>query len=269
MSRDAEMKMVSESLDLKKNIRDLDDFCNDKQQLNASLTRFDSYLDFIKEFYADGNVSISDLYITFTRNINEKICGFIGLNSAWRCVDSVKDRGQLLYPVSFVDKSFEEIQGVDIVFCAMHHNISDFKDFIAQDIEDKIDERCHFLFTGHYHKIGINAISTSDVGLIHSIAPATFNKNDKSSQYGYSILEYNEDTYEVVGTPYFFIDDSFIKSDSRVLSIPLSVNPISPVSLHQTSVNLFSIIFLMTLLSFQNFATSPSLEAKSSFVSTF
>ena len=70
MSRDAEMKMVSESLDLKKNIRDLDDFCNDKQQLNASLTRFDSYLDFIKEFYADGNVSISDLYITFTRNIH-------------------------------------------------------------------------------------------------------------------------------------------------------------------------------------------------------
>jgi len=105
----------------------------------------------------------------------------------------------------------------------MHHNISDFKDFLAQDIEDIINEKCHMLFTGHYHKVGVSAIATSDVGLIHSVSPATYNRADKESQYGYCILEIDEDTYEVKETPYFYQDGKFIAASTRCLTIPVSV----------------------------------------------
>ncbi|WP_288613096.1 metallophosphoesterase [uncultured Bacteroides sp.] len=222
MIRTGEMKMVSESLNSKKSIEEIDDFCADEEQLDASLTRFTNYNAFIKDYYGTTAIT-TKLYTTFIREIKNKKYGWVGLNSAWRCIESTKDRGNLLYPVFLVRKAIESVRDCDFIFCSMHHNISDFKDFLAQDIEDIINEKCHVLFTGHYHKVGVSAVATSDVGLIHSVAPATYNRADKQSQYGYCILEIDEDSYEVKETPYFYQDGKFIEANTRCLTIPVSV----------------------------------------------
>lgn len=222
MARLGEMKMVSESLDSKSKIEDIDEFCSDEEQLDASLVKFTNYNAFIKDYYGTSAI-ITKLYTVFVREINDKKYGWIGFNSAWRCIESTKDRGNLLYPVFLVREAIGLVRECNFVFCSMHHNISDFKDFLAQDIEDIINEKCHMLFTGHYHKVGVSAVATSDVGLIHSVSPATYNRADKSSQYGYCILEIDEDTYEVKETPYFYQDGKFIAANTRCLNIPVSV----------------------------------------------
>ena len=222
MARLGEMKMVSESLDSKSKIEDIDEFCSDEEQLDASLVKFTNYNAFIKDYYGTSAI-ITKLYTVFVREINDKKYGWIGFNSAWRCIESTKDRGNLLYPVFLVREAIELVRECNFVFCSMHHNISDFKDFLAQDIEDIINEKCHMLFTGHYHKVGVSAVATSDVGLIHSVSPATYNRADRSSQYGYCILEIDEDTYEVKETPYFYQDGKFIAANTRCLNIPVSV----------------------------------------------
>lgn len=221
MIRSGEMKMVSESLSSKKKIEDLDEFCSDEEQLDASLVKFENYNTFIVDYYGT-NAVVTKLYTTFVREIKNKKYGWIGFNSAWRCVESTKDRGNLLFPLYLIREAIDSMRECDFVFCSMHHNISDFKDFLAQDIEDIINEKCHVLFTGHYHKIGVSAIATSDIGLIHSISPATYNRGDKVSQYGYCILEIDEDTYEVKETPYFYQDGKFTAANTRCLAIPVS-----------------------------------------------
>ena len=187
--------MVSETLANYGSITQLNNFCLHPGQLTDSLENFSNYNNFITEFYK-GCMNIEPLYTYSVCEIKEKKIGLIAFNSAWRCKESKKDRGRLLYPVFMIQEAFEKVKECDLVLCTQHHNISDYADFVAQDIEDEINEHCHVLFTGHYHKGSIQTTLDSEIGLLHLAAPATYNRNDKESQYGFNILEIDETTLD-------------------------------------------------------------------------
>lgn len=221
MDRGDELQVITDGLSRVSDIDNLEEFCNSPDQVKLSMTRFKNFNKFIHDKFAK-NANVTKFYISFTRELNGLKYGFVGLNSSWRCFESAQDRGNLLFPVSQVRDAFSNVEGCDIVFCAMHHNLSDFKDFIAQDMEDIIHDKTHVLFTGHYHKMGVQAVSTSDIGLVHSIAPATYNKNDKTSQYGYCLLNIDEETLELQETPYYLVNGEFVEGKTRCLEIPMS-----------------------------------------------
>lgn len=221
MNRDDELQVITDALSNIKNNEELERFCNSKDQIMLSMNRFINFNGFFQNLFSK-EADVSDFYISYVRNANGKRYGFVGLNSAWRCYDSIKDRGNLLFPMSQAREAFLKVKDCDIIFCAMHHNFSDFKDFIAQDLEDVVNDNAHVLFTGHYHKMGAQAISTGDIGIIHSIAPATYNRGDKSSQYGYCILDIDEDELELKETPYYLVNGEFANGKTRCLQIPMS-----------------------------------------------
>lgn len=195
LKRGEEMPMVRNQLDSISTIKELDTFCQDQKQCKCSLDNFKNYNSFITTFYGSNNNSL--LYYTDVINLHDTTIGVVSFNSAWRCTDSVKDRGNLLYPVYLVKEALSKVQKCDLIICNQHHNISDYRDYVAQDIEDEINEKCHILFTGHYHKASINTNHDAEVGLLHISAFASMNRWDKESKYGYSIIEIDESFFEI------------------------------------------------------------------------
>lgn len=225
LDRNAEMSMVKDALKDKESIQDIDRFCEDKEQLSLSVKRFSDYNNFIKNFYEGcANIEMtSPLYMTVKFDVEGKKYGIVGLNSAWRCEESTKDRGNLIYPIGILREAVGKIKDCDFLMAAMHHNPKDFKDAIAQDFEDVVFENCHFLFSAHYHDVESSAYATSEIGLIHSVTPAIYNRNDKASTFGFALWEINEETYETRETLFYYVDKKFQRSDSvRNLSIPVS-----------------------------------------------
>lgn len=220
LKRGEEMPMVSDHLNSISTIKDLDTFCQDQKQCECSLENFRNYNSFISVFY--GNDCDNPLYYTDVINLHGTNIGIVSFNSSWRCTESLKDRGNLLFPVYLVKEALSKVQNCDIVLCNQHHNISDYRDYVAQDIEDEINEKCHILFTGHYHKASINTNHDAEIGLLHISAFASMNRWDKESKYGYSVVEIDESTYE--GTIYHFrmLDNVFVGMPPKPFSIPVS-----------------------------------------------
>lgn len=220
--RNAEMPMVAESLDSKTQSKDLDTFCDNSKQLSFSLTRFEAYNKFVSEYFGDC-LDIQPLYTTAVREIKGKTVGLLAINSAWRSIESEKDRGNLLYPIRFIHEAIEKVRKCDLVLCAMHHAVSDFKDYIEQEIENSIFEDCHILFTGHYHNAKQSSILSSN-GLLHSVGYATFNYNDKASSYGYLIITIDEETFDVTIESFPFRNNQFVAGEPITTVLPMSAD---------------------------------------------
>lgn len=221
MLRDSEKPMVREILEKYKTSSQVNSFCSHPGQLADSLENFVNYKKFITDFYAN-SMTIEPLYTYSICEINNNRIGLIAFNSAWRCKESIKDRGKLLYPVYMIQEAFEKVKDCDFVICAQHHNISDFADYVAQDIENEINEHCHVLLTGHYHKGSVQTTHDTEIGLLHLAAPATYNRNDKESMYGFNILEIDETTFEGYLFTYTKYEDKFIEIAKKPVAIPVS-----------------------------------------------
>lgn len=221
INRDAEIPAITSSLQDCNSWDSLNSFLCSNLQLELSLERMKFYMDYVHDFYKGSTFEVASFYVTNIIEIRGRKIGMVGLNSAWRCFRSDSDRGNLLLPKEAVLDSLNKVKDCDIVMCAMHHNLSDFKDFVTQDIEDLIYEHCHLLLTGHYHKGRMSMHEAKEIGLLHNIAPATINLNDKSSKFGFDILDI-EDDYTVGLQSYFKEGSSYIEGKERHQQIPMS-----------------------------------------------
>lgn len=215
-----EMPIIGEGLSGKKTVKSLDDFCDNPDQLNCSLTRFKGYKDFVRQYFGD-IVHSEPLYDWFVREINGKMVGFVAFNSAWRCVESEKDRGNLLFPVRYIQAAMAEVKQCDLTLCAMHHSISDFKFFIEKDIEDIICDNCHLLFTGHYHKGKLSTVLSPN-GMLHSSGYATFNRYDTGSEYGFLIIDIDENSFDVKVFPFQILGNQVVAKEVISTMLPMS-----------------------------------------------
>ena len=221
INRDAEIPAITSSLQDCNSWDSLNGFLKSERQLELSLERMKCYMDYVRDFYNGSTFEVAPFYVTNIIEIRGRKIGLVGLNSAWRCFRSDNDRGNLLLPKEAVLDSLSKVNDCDIVMCAMHHNLSDFKDFVTQDIEDLIYEHCHLLLTGHYHKGRMSMHEAKEIGLLHNIAPATINLNDKTSKFGFDILDI-EDDYTVGLQSYFKEGSSYIEGKERHQQIPMS-----------------------------------------------
>ena len=224
IDRDIESDMVTSKLDDIKSIEELEKFINDSRQKEASLERVKNFNQFVADLYKEVDVLVSDFFTCFFFIIGGKRTGVCSLNSAWRSFDSTKDRGNLLFPISQLEEAIEYLnaKGCDVKICVMHHNLSDFKEYIDDEMSDLIHKHFDILLTGHYHKSHQKVHSSSEVGLLHDIAYAVFNRADKLSKYGFSIIEYDSDLYRATIEEFVLVEDKFLEKEKRIISLPLS-----------------------------------------------
>jgi len=221
VDRNAEMPMVTKFLEECHDLETLTSFIDDKRQLESSFVRMKPYLSFINEIFPETQYSKNQFYFIsrfVTRGVK---VGLLGINSSWRSFDSQKDRANLLLPKKALIEALDKLADMDIIISAMHHNISDFKDYVMQDIEDIIYDNCHILLTGHYHKAHASMHVASEIGLFQYSAPATLNINDNKSSYGFAIVSI-DDTYNVRVCPYIMDGSVFIPGREFTQELPMS-----------------------------------------------
>ena len=221
VNREGEMSSITSSLAKCNDWRTLNDFLQDKRQADISFERMQEYHKFIDRFYEGTPFKNTKFYSVAVCDVKGKKIGLLGLNSAWRCFDSDKDRANLLISKPEIIEALQVMKGCDINICSMHHDIHDFKDFVMQDVEDLIYENCHLLLTGHYHKARTSLHQASEIGLLHYSAPATINLNDKFSSYGFAIIDV-DDTYTVQIQPYHKEGNDFILGKEEEQDLPMS-----------------------------------------------
>lgn len=220
LKRGLEMPAIETEITKITDDKGLTAFLSNSRQTDASFDNFVSYEDFISEL---GLPSIKEdhFFNVQTSTIADKTIGMINLNSAWRSKKSELDRGNLLFPVDALKDALSALPECNLIFCNMHHALSDFKDFVEQELDELIYDKCDILFTGHYHKSRSSSIDSSGVGILHNRASAVYNRKDPLSRYGYCIIEYDEDTLEAKIKTYRLVDNQYGLQRQKIHHIPI------------------------------------------------
>lgn len=221
VDRSVELPVISKGIGEITTLDDLEKFVSNRGQRDLSLERMKSYHEFVNEYFNDTTAFIDEFSMVRIIDVDGKKVGLVGLNSAWRSIDSQKDRGNLLLPKNAVYNAMDRVKGCQLVICSMHHDIHDFKDYVMLELEDIIYERCHLLLTGHYHKSRTSLHVATEVGLLHTAAAATVNINDKSSKFGYTIIEI-DDYYHLSIFNYTKVSDQYIPEPVIEQDLPMS-----------------------------------------------
>jgi len=236
MKRGAEKGIVKKAFESAKTNAEINELCQDSDQVEMSLENFKNFNSFIKDFY-DGltEIEVTPFYTINVINIKDVKVATVSINSAWRCTKSELDRGNLIFPSDVIEEIAYKVKKINagLSLCTMHHNLSDFKDYVEEEIEDKIYESFNLLFTGHYHRSKIATIAASSIGLLHSVASAVYNRKDKQSKYGYSIIHIDESSYETTESLYRYIDNKYIETESYVTMIPMSKEKVEILDFHK------------------------------------
>ena len=198
---DQEMPAIKNEIDKIKDLKGLDQFISNRAQFEASLTNFRNYIDCQTKLYTEHqrqfNDIVSSLYTIHIRNIGSKNIGIVTINSAWRSSDSVKDKGQLLFPISTIKDAIHIVKDCSLKIFLLHHCLSDFKEFIESELEDLVYTNFHLLFSGHYHKQKASTHINGDEGIFCDVSPAALSLYDKHSNIGFTIVDVDIETFEV------------------------------------------------------------------------
>lgn len=210
--RHTEHQWVTDRLYACSTAEDLDEFLSDRERLELSTVDFKDFADFHRSMFPDWKRNDFGACSSFI--VEGVSIGLVGLNSSWRCVQSMKDRGRLLFPIAAAKELYNAVEDCNIVLTSMHHHLGDFRFFVANGLEDLMQENSQLLLTGHYHKQRLGAMLSPKGCLLHNVAPATYNKRAASWEYGYTLLTVDTDTFDVSSIHYGLKKDSFSQIDS-------------------------------------------------------
>ncbi len=226
--RNQEMPALNLKIEQFKNNDELDGFVKKEtdREYQESLRNHQNFISFQNKFYASANNDIvHPLYSIHQRDFHGKKIGIATLNSAWRSSNSKTDKGNLLFPLTFLKKQIEELKNTDFKILLLHHPISDFKEFNSSEIEDLIFHHFHLLFSGHVHKKKQSTHITSDEGIFCCVSPASLSLFDNNtSRIGYTILSIDIETFEItIGNHLYDKQDNlFLSSPTLKVQIPLN-----------------------------------------------
>jgi DNA repair exonuclease SbcCD nuclease subunit len=277
-----ELPAIKTEIDKIKDVKTLDLFISHIGQFEASLANFKNYIEFKNDFYLEHKIFeenqdvIKDLYSVHKRKIDNIEIGIVTINSAWRSYDSLKDKGQLLYPISLLKEAASLVKDCKIKIFVLHHCLSDFKEFIQSEMEDIIYSDFHLLFSGHYHKHKASTHINGDEGIFCDVSPASLSLNNKHTTIGFTVVDVDVETFEVEVCIYNYnsLNNSFFLFDSIKSEIPFNHIKREQNELRKTirkrykdSIEEANCIFLSTNEStsdktFLNLFTNPILKTK-------
>lgn len=226
--RDQEMGIVTDAINKINSEKGLDDFISNeklKKEYEDSLKNIANFASFQKEYYANESEEneVDDLYSIHQKKIDGKEISIVTINSSWRCNDSEKDFGNLLFPNRFVENISLKIKKSEFRILLIHHPLSELKYWNKTIIENKIYEDFHLMLLGHIHKGMQSMVAKNDEGIITSSSTAVLSSINDLEKMGFSILDIDIDLKKINFKNYN-IDSEFVVyiSNEYTLDIPLS-----------------------------------------------
>jgi predicted phosphodiesterase len=227
--RDQEMPALNTHFEekIKTNIA-LNDFVkNDRDpQFQESYKNLLNYNNFANSKYSDKTSDFGDiihpLYSIHKREIGSQKIGIATINTAWRAI-SDHSKGNLLYPITYIQQILSNIKESNLKIILMHHSLEEFNEFNLTDLENEIYQGFLLMFSGHIHKRKQLLQITADEGILCCTSPASLSQV-KGEKTGYTILEVNQDSFDVSieNTIYDEQDNIFVSEPKQLVQIPLS-----------------------------------------------
>ncbi|WP_407505199.1 metallophosphoesterase [Elizabethkingia meningoseptica] len=226
--RNQEMGIVTEMISKISNEWDLENFITaevSKKEYKNSLLNIQNFMSFQNEYF-EGEESVNeieDLYAIHTRESNGKIIKIVSINSSWRCNDSEKDYGNLLFPNKLMENISLKIKNSDFNILLIHHPLGEFKYWNRTLIENKIYEDFHLMLLGHVHKGIQTSIAKDDEGIITSSSTAVLSSINDYEKMGFSIIKIDIDLRKIKFSN-FNLDSEFVvyQSQEHIIDIPIS-----------------------------------------------
>lgn len=227
--RNQELIAIQTELDKIDSVNKLEDFIvsQNGKQFEASLVNHQNFISYHKSFFSEETNEtneVCELFSIHKRIVNDNVVGIATINTAWRSLKSETDRGNLLYPPSFINMIIDKLKDCTIKILLLHHPLSDLKYWNQAELEDLIHNNFLMMFSGHVHKMKSGNFITKDEGIYFSVAPATLSLYDSESTVGISIIDVDLNTFEVVSELRLYdkSSNSFFHQENKHFSeIPL------------------------------------------------
>ena len=199
VNRKHHSKSIIKYVDEIKDSEELEDFFNpENKDFINSMELFDNYEKFMVENFRREHKEDKhrDLYSTYVRKVGDQIIGIACLNNAWRSVGS-EDEGNLVFPISRINKVADDFMKCDFKILNLHHPLSWHRRYNAYELEDATSKYFDLVLTGHVHKPNLTLDLTYSTGSIKLTSPAALSF-DETSQLGYTVFDYNpeESTFQ-------------------------------------------------------------------------
>ena len=227
--RGQELPLITEHLNKMTSEKDLEDFITSetrKMEYENSLLNIENFLKFQKDYFKDdfdGN-NINDLYSIHSRETSDsKKIAIVSINTSWRCYDSDKDFGNLLFPNKLIENISLAIKNYDFKILLLHHPLAELRYWNKALIENKIYENFHVMLLGHIHKDVKSSIANNDEGLISSSSTAVLSNINEYEKMGFSLLDIDIELKNVAFKNYSIDSDNIVyKTNEYTLDIPVS-----------------------------------------------
>jgi hypothetical protein len=132
-----------------------DDLVGDVSERDQILTRQIAYRDFLSRFLPAGlykNTPDGLAYVA-TKTLSPLRISIVGLNSAWLCQSSKKDRGNIVIGERQVINAINAVreEHPHLVIALVHHPMYWLCAFEHTTIENRLKQACDFVLRGHMH----------------------------------------------------------------------------------------------------------------------
>lgn len=124
------------------------------------LKKFDAWVNFYNRFYKAGHFGTSPLRQTEARlatseaeilKVRNVELGIIPLNTAW-FAQADDDSGKLFVGEPLLRAALGHVQKAKVKIALMHHPLHDLSEIERRNIEQLLQEHCHFVLRGHLHE---------------------------------------------------------------------------------------------------------------------
>ena len=167
----------------------VDLFLEGGEDLDTLLLREESYRQFQDSYFANQDrLSTADgLGYVARFDVRDIAMAVVGLDSAWLSNGGEDDIGALILGDRQTISAAEIIQNTDpppnVVIGMVHHPLHLLKEFDRLAVQNRIEERFHFLHCGHLHASEARASGIVSSGCLTLVCGALFDGRDSPNQF--------------------------------------------------------------------------------------
>lgn len=215
------------------NTKAVDDFVHDPSNLDC-INRIKAFNKFQEDYYKDieeAQYFHTPLQSNLILNIDGKKIGITMLNSAWRCYDSAKDKGNILIGENQILDSLEYIKDCDLRIAVSHHDYNWVKDFERPVLPKLISQHYNMFFCGHTHGADAELICRPEGNTFFFTAPGLLHANvhelDGNYKNGFMVVDCDLEKHVIIASKYvqaydreFSLDKNYGENGFWVRDIP-------------------------------------------------
>lgn len=210
-----------------KTLQDVDDFFNADDC--KAVRRIEPFKKYEREFYEDklgSNYKYGYYESCFKFQIEGKSVGVCCLNTAWRCWDSKKDKGNILLGREQLSRASNFLKNCDYKIAVSHHDYQWMADFEISEIDKLLVSEFDLYFSGHTHSLNAELSIKPQGKTFKVVASGILSHNifaPDNYQNSFSVIDYDWESWQFKMKVYVEVHNTFVLSPDKTWEYPIPI----------------------------------------------